>query len=274
MAVLLVLMGLSWLLCGSGAEEHSGCMRWRKSGDDVCCHSCYPGNYLVTKCGPDPKDLCKPCTRKTFTSSLTAQHCDQCTQCIDPQVTLEQCSASSDTKCGCKEGYLCGNEECSACIKKCDRGQEPTPYGSCRPCPDGMYNNEIHQTCKQWTRCLDVIIEKKGDAFSDNKCGNTSLLPVGIPEPNDPSRDDFSGTLSTVLYTVFGVAVPFLVIIIIILALTHVKQAKKPEKPEQPVKEPTIWSTPTDEPRTLIAMECSFHEAEQEQGSSSESLLP
>lgn len=280
MTVLLMLMGLSWLLQGSVAEEDTGCMQWEKSGDDVCCVSCFPGHYMVTKCGPDPKDLCAPCKPKTFATSPTAQSCEPCSQCIAPQMMLEQCTSSRDTRCDCITGYLCGNKECSACVRECGRGQEPTADGSCRLCPDGSYNDQIHQICKPWTRCLEQI-EKTGDAFSDTKCGNfTVSLPVGTPGENDPSPVDSSETLSAVIFTVFGVAVPFVLVIIIILALTLDKK-KKMKKEEKPVKKPPILSTPTDDsrtltdaPRTLVAIECSFHEAEQEQGSSSESLLP
>ncbi|TKS76724.1 hypothetical protein D9C73_010814 [Collichthys lucidus] len=167
MAVILWAMGLSLLAqCCLCSVEQVGCLKWRPGGNNnVCCDACHPGNRLVRECGPSPKDLCKPCEPKRFTTDPKNYRCKQCTQCV----------------------------------------------GSCTTCPEGTFNNQIHQKCKPWSKCPGGVIESQGDAFNDVKCANVSVEPV-------------------------------------------------------------IKTTQPDEPATLIAIECSFHEAQQEQGSSSESL--
>ncbi|CAL9703399.1 unnamed protein product [Knipowitschia caucasica] len=276
MSVLLVLMGLWGLLrfsnCGPAPQERSGCLEWDINGEKVCCVHCHPGHRLVSRCGPDPRLLCTPCKAETFTSSSTAERCQRCKQCIDPQVLERSCSPYQDTQCGCREGFLCGDKSCSFCVQECGRGQEPTGQRACQPCPQGTYNDQTHHKCKPWTRC-DKNTVKHGDAFSDARCGNVSALPVVVPGPNEPSQEQSADGLSFILYTMFGVVVPALLIVIIVMAITQIKQKQRTQRPEPEtaVKKPPII---TDEPQTLIAIECSFHEAEQEQGRSSESLLP
>ncbi|XP_033825126.1 tumor necrosis factor receptor superfamily member 9a [Periophthalmus magnuspinnatus] len=275
MLVLPVLMCLL-LLRVSNCSPGQGCMQWDLSGEDVCCISCRPGNYLVSECGEDPSTLCAPCRPNMFAPSQTADKCQHCNQCIDPQVTVSSCTNSTDTVCRCKKGFLCGNQQCSFCVEECGKGQEPTSDRSCRPCPPGTFNDRTHQKCKAWTRCPNQIMEKHGDAFSDSKCGNVSVLPVAIQEKNEPRPDQTSGGLSVILFSAFGTAVFVLLIVVMFMTLAQAKHKKatEPRTSEETVTKIPIPYTPTDDPATLRAVECSFHEAEQEQGSSSESLLP
>lgn len=269
MAVVLLLLGLSLLVHSGLADANRGCLQWTKNGENVCCTSCYPGNHLVRECGLDPKDLCKPCGPGLYTVNLKDDRCTRCTQCLDPQVEVKKCTPSADTVCGCKEGLLCGNDICSFCVDKCNKGQEPTADRSCRPCPHGTYNNQSHQKCKPWsTRCPypHQVIVAKGDAFSDIKCENTSVMSVDLPDP----RGEQNETAHIIVLTCIA-CLAFLGFIIIIMALSIQLKQKKSVKAD---KKTPIIRTPTDEPRTLIAIECSFHEAQQEQGSSSESLIP
>lgn len=272
--MMMVMMGLCCQLRGSltaQVQENKGCKVWTP-GANACCTSCHRGHRLFTPCGPDPQKLCVPCEENMYTTSLTATRCFHCRQCRDSQVTKQNCTSSSDTVCGCKDGYECGNPKCTFCEERCGKGQQPTADRSCEPCPDGFYNDQIHKPCKPWTSCSNQIITK-GDAFNDHKCGTISIQQVVKPEPKVPIPGESSVSLSTVLYAVFGAVTPALLIIIIILALAQAKQ-KKPTPEKEVMTEPVISYPIDDCPRTLIAMECSFHEAEQEQGSSSESLLP
>nr|XP_046251684.1 tumor necrosis factor receptor superfamily member 9a [Scatophagus argus] len=270
MAWILWAMGLSLLmqgcLCSIGQTDR-GCMKWKQNGENVCCEACYPGNRLVRECGPNPKDLCTPCEPKTFTVQPKSFRCFQCTQCIGVQVVEKECTATSDTKCGCEDGLLCGNDQCSFCIKKCGKGQEPTDKRSCRECPNGTFNDKIHQKCKPWsTRCPNPkeVPVAHGDKFTDITCANVTVATMSLPKKPDNTEQTWPVVLSALTGTVL---MTFTIIIILVTMKT--KKTKKTIKTESTGEE---TGTLTDEPRPLIAVEYSFHEAQQEQGSSTESL--
>lgn len=271
MAVILLVLSLSLLMQGCVCSMEStdrGCRTWYSHGDDVCCDACHPGNRLVSDCGPDPKKLCVPCEANTFTTSSLSRKCLGCRQCVESLVFVEKCTTTSDTVCRCKKGLTCGNDLCTFCVKMCGTGQEPTDENSCRTCPEGTFNNQTQQKCKPWsTKCPDPDqqIVAQGDAFSDIKC--SQMKKAKKPE------EDAKQVWPLVLLSGFGI---LLICIIITLAWKihqrRTRQEKQSDHPEQ-MSETMIIRPPSDEPRTLIAMECSFHEAQQEQGSSSESLV-
>lgn len=272
MAAILWTMGLSLLVqgcLGIIGQTDRGCLKWKLQGDNVCCEICHPGNRLVRLCGPNPRDLCTPCETNTFTTNPKDYRCSRCTQCVGAQLLVKACTATTDTKCGCKEGLICGDGNCSFCVKKCEKGQEPTEKRSCRPCKDGTFNDQIHQKCKPWsTKCPNPehIIVSEGDAISDIKCTNVSLGRTISPKQPDHTAQAWPYVLSvfiSILVTGFS---------IIIIVIVSVKLRQKRKKTKKTITETPIIRTPTDDPRTLIAIECSFHEAQQEQGSSSESL--
>lgn len=45
---------------------------------------------------------------------------------LGAQVLLEKCTLSRDTVCGCKEGLMCGDDQCSFCITACVKGNGPS----------------------------------------------------------------------------------------------------------------------------------------------------
>ncbi|XP_037629736.1 tumor necrosis factor receptor superfamily member 9a [Sebastes umbrosus] len=278
MAGILLPMVLSLLMQGclcSVGETDRGCMKWTSKGEDVCCEACHPGHRVVTKCGRNPKELCTPCKNGTFLEDPKDSRCYPCTQCVGAQVYVKQCTTSTDTQCGCKEGFTCGNDRCTFCVKKCDKGQEPAEKRSCRTCPDGRFNDQIHQMCKPWsTKCPNPAqhIVANGDAFTDIKCADASPVPVIKPEKPDPTEpaSPFAlfAVISIVVLMAFGIG------IIIIITKKVSQKRKDEEEGQKPTTKTLIIRPPTDDddPRTLQAIECSFHEAQQEQGSSSESL--
>ncbi|XP_040049649.2 tumor necrosis factor receptor superfamily member 9a [Gasterosteus aculeatus] len=284
MAAVFWTMGLSLLLQGclwSVGQTDTGCIRWTASGTDVCCQACHPGNRLVKDCGPRPKELCTPCERGAFVEKPNM--CTTCTRCLGALVEVEKCTTTTDTKCGCKEGLTCGDDRCSFCVDKCDKGQEPTEKRSCRPCPDGTFNDQVHQMCKPWsTKCPNPAehIVAGGNALTDITCG-VSLRPAKSPKRPDPTEEAWPFVLSMVtslLLTSFGTVVIITIIIIsrrrsrIMAKKALQKMEEEEEEKGKAIPRTLIIDSPTDDPRTLIAIECSFHEAEQEQGSSSESL--
>ncbi|XP_070767236.1 tumor necrosis factor receptor superfamily member 9-like [Enoplosus armatus] len=274
MAMILWAMGLSLLmqdcLCSIGQTD-TGCMKWIQNGENVCCEACHPGNRLVKECGPKPRDLCTPCESRKFTVNPKDYRCYSCTQCVGAQVLVKECTAAADTKCGCKEGLTCGDDRCSFCVQTCGKGQEPAEKRSCRPCPGGTFNDQIHQMCKPWsTKCPnpEQKIVAKGDRFTDIKCANISLSTVILPKK--PDHTDQAWSLVAIIFVITFIIITIAIIVVAVKILWKRKEEKETKKPQ--IRKTQIIRTPTDDPTTLIAVECSFHEAQQEQGSSSESL--
>ncbi|KAM9750829.1 tumor necrosis factor receptor superfamily member 9a isoform 1-T2 [Menidia menidia] len=247
-------------------QPKAGCKRWRQDGENVCCEECRAGNRLVTECGPKADSLCKPCQAGFYNLKAKAYSCTICTQCVGAQVLLEKCTATSDTKCGCKEGLTCGDAQCSFCVEKCGRGFELVRR-SCKPCPAGTFRDESLQKCKPWsTECPNPgeLKVAEGNASSDIQC--VKPPPMGNSKKPDQTSDQLA-----VLVAV-GSAVMAVFIMTIIIATVALKTWLKKRR-EKPAPQKPVISPPTDDPRTLIAVECSFHEPRQEQGSSTESLI-
>ncbi|XP_061825526.1 tumor necrosis factor receptor superfamily member 5-like [Nerophis lumbriciformis] len=248
------------LLAGSPlcSLAEQGCKIWNPSRTvpktkEVCCEECHPGNRLVKECGRDPKTLCTPCESETYTKNPKAGRCDRCTQCEGAQVLVKECTTTSDTQCGCKDGLLCGDHLCSFCYKNCSKGEEPGENRNCRKCAKGTFNDQLHQPCKPWSKICpypNQRIVAGGDAFSDIKCINIS------------HSNQFTGWNHEAYVWPIVLSVVLLSILLVIIMAVSVLQGKRTTKRKK-AKQPII-RTPTDEP--LMAIECSFHEVEEQQG--------
>uniref|UniRef100_A0A3Q4H0K1 Tumor necrosis factor receptor superfamily, member 9a n=1 Tax=Neolamprologus brichardi TaxID=32507 RepID=A0A3Q4H0K1_NEOBR len=161
-----------------------GCQQWEINGSDVCCERCHPGNRLVQECGQTPKELCTPCEPGTYTVHPKRYRCYPCTQCVGAQVLLQACTPTTDTKCGCREGLTCGDESCSFCVTTCEKGFEPTVNRDCRKCPNGTFNDKVHQKCKPWSTNISYCVKRP--KRSKQTVTSCSVLTTGYSF-SDPS---------------------------------------------------------------------------------------
>ncbi|XP_021056589.1 tumor necrosis factor receptor superfamily member 25 isoform X2 [Mus pahari] len=131
----LLLLLLLLLLGGQSQGGTSGrcdcASESQKRYGPFCCRGCPKGHYMKAPCiEPCGDSTCLPCPLGTF---LTRDNhfktdCTRCQVCDEEalQVTLENCSAESDTHCGCQSGWCvdCSTEPCG----------KSSPF-SCVPCP-------------------------------------------------------------------------------------------------------------------------------------------
>ncbi|XP_055044013.2 tumor necrosis factor receptor superfamily member 9a [Misgurnus anguillicaudatus] len=275
-----LLILLSVVLCSKG--DGTGCEDWTISGKDVCCKKCKPGNRMVKPCGIDPALLCTPCKPNHYTLNPKSFSCLKCTQCVGVQFTLKECNTMSDTVCGCKDGYLCGNAKCSYCVTKCGVGEEPQ-IRSCRKCPEGTFNDKIHSMCKKWKEsCPDgQILKTIGNASRDHECISDNEIPLPgdkkneFIEPDDNSlhvinRED-KDEIKWIPVAIAGGVAMLAVLCIIASVISCVKARKISEKQ----KPDTTSDQEVSEDSIIMPAEqeaCSYHHPEQEQGGSSESI--
>ncbi|XP_075802593.1 tumor necrosis factor receptor superfamily member 25 isoform X2 [Microtus pennsylvanicus] len=103
----------------------------QKRDGRFCCRGCPKGHYMMAPCTePCGNSTCLPCPQGTFLTrgNHFKTDCTRCQACDEGafQVTLENCSAVSDTRCGCQSGrHVCSTEPCG----------ESSPL-SCLPCSD------------------------------------------------------------------------------------------------------------------------------------------
>lgn len=135
--------------------------------------------------------------------------------CVGAQVLVKECTATSDTQCGCKKELTCGDAQCSFCVKECGKGEEPAENrkwteqhkptggvewqlnkmtfctGSCRICPNGTFNDQIHHKCKPWSSMWVILCSKSSIYFWENwwfliSCKHSVLdlfFSKGVPVP-------------------------------------------------------------------------------------------
>ncbi|XP_028836131.1 tumor necrosis factor receptor superfamily member 4-like [Denticeps clupeoides] len=94
--------------------------KWPSAGPSICCDKCQPGHMMKKRCHDGiPKTQCKACEPNKYAESRNIDlQCKPCASCsMENQVKLEDCTPTQNAVCGCKPGYKCKNEECSACEK-------------------------------------------------------------------------------------------------------------------------------------------------------------
>ncbi|XP_061076301.1 tumor necrosis factor receptor superfamily member 9b [Conger conger] len=256
----LLLLGL--LGCLDGAEE--GCKRWHTSQHDtVCCEECKQGNRLVDKCGADPKKLCELCKEGTYISSPGRSTCLSCTQCTGLYEVKQPCSRISNTVCGCKTGYRCGDPKCSFCSQECGVGQQSVDNRTCQACPPGTFNDKPHSKCVPWsTRCPqpEQKIVTNGTAVSDVFCDF-------IPQAEN-------GHTIWMIVAILVIAFTFVIMVITLLAFILIRWTTKKKKKIMVATIETTAEKPTvlQEVQRLVEQESLCWCPQQEQGSSLESV--
>nr|XP_012646996.1 tumor necrosis factor receptor superfamily member 25 isoform X2 [Microcebus murinus] len=121
-AVVLFLVLLGAQAQGSTPSPRCDCASdFQKRTGAFCCRGCPAGHYLKAPCTkPCGTSTCHPCPQGTFLArdNHYMTYCTRCQACDEQasQVALENCSAVTDTHCGCQPGWFveCKVSQCSS----------------------------------------------------------------------------------------------------------------------------------------------------------------
>nr|XP_015192593.1 PREDICTED: tumor necrosis factor receptor superfamily member 9-like [Lepisosteus oculatus]XP_015192595.1 PREDICTED: tumor necrosis factor receptor superfamily member 9-like [Lepisosteus oculatus]XP_015192596.1 PREDICTED: tumor necrosis factor receptor superfamily member 9-like [Lepisosteus oculatus]XP_015192597.1 PREDICTED: tumor necrosis factor receptor superfamily member 9-like [Lepisosteus oculatus]XP_015192598.1 PREDICTED: tumor necrosis factor receptor superfamily member 9-like [Lepisos len=272
-------MGVTWglllhllaavVLLTRGRAEDVGCKKWTPSEKDqgqVCCEECHRGHHLsYLKCGREPKNLCLPCEKNTYAPSSSCNFCLKCSTCTGKQQVKENCTADKNTVCTCVEGYRCGDEHCSYCVKECGKGEEPVKR-TCQPCPHGTFNDQMHRECRKWSQSCNnsQVIVQEGTDKTDIVCGPppvtvmSTASPSIITLPSIPRPDGTERLAALIAAMCLGLGAFIMVTICILANRRKGSKEPLPESSQRAVREEEDC--------------CSCHGPQQEQGSSMESV--
>ncbi|XP_053182931.1 tumor necrosis factor receptor superfamily member 5 [Scomber japonicus] len=181
--------------------------KFEKNG--ICCDRCPAGQHVVEDCTATEKTKCEDCRHGRFTTGKNSvPKCFKCSACSrdNHKEKVKDCTAKTDTVCGCILGYYCSNENCEHCqpVKRCDKGlgveikATRTNNTSCAPCREGTYSNvtDFSSPCQEHIRCevFGRELLTPGTPTTDAICGDFKtycpwIIPTGL----------WSGFLLTVL---------------------------------------------------------------------------
>ncbi|XP_041063085.1 tumor necrosis factor receptor superfamily member 9-like [Carcharodon carcharias] len=237
---------------------------------------CSAGSFLNSQ-----NEKCTPCPAGSYTESPNRSHsCKRCQLCYGGKfLILESCTATSNTKCSCVEGFKCTTMECTSCEahKVCKKGQEVQKKGDsfrdtiCRDCRHGTYSNTEGEVCKSWTNCLEqgLQVMRIGSQTTDNICGDPLTIPT-IPtssvrlitrapkQSKKPSEDEsqiegIAGIFAIIL--LLCIFIPFSLFIVV----QRIKQKHLPLDVVNHEDLPVALVTAVDD-------RCSYHCPEEEMG--------
>ncbi|XP_075912401.1 uncharacterized protein LOC116958297 isoform X3 [Petromyzon marinus] len=175
-----------------------------------CCNKCHAGEYMVSTCTDNrTRTVCAGCPEGTFTAvSNYAKTCLPCSRCSAAMghVTLQVCTPTQDTLCGCPQGsyrhclllFDCSTFGCAVCSSCRAEWEEITPCGDemdtvCALCPEGFYNNGSSPRCRPCTRCPGEELSGCTRA-SDTICGPIQISSTTHSTTVTPTKGPGDGT--------------------------------------------------------------------------------
>ncbi|XP_062265379.1 tumor necrosis factor receptor superfamily member 6B-like [Platichthys flesus] len=133
------------------------------TGTQLVCEGCAPGTFLRARCTSTSRSECAPCPAGSYTEIWNyIRKCLRCSLCGHYEVTRTACTAHSNTKCACKEGFYF-DKQTELCMphSACPSGQGVLSKGTsdqntvCHVCPDGTFSDSIsaHHNCTRAKSC-------------------------------------------------------------------------------------------------------------------------
>uniref|UniRef100_A0A8C6ZCU3 TNF receptor superfamily member 6b n=1 Tax=Nothoprocta perdicaria TaxID=30464 RepID=A0A8C6ZCU3_NOTPE len=147
----------------------------------VTCQQCPPGTFVAQHCSSARPTLCAPCPELHYTQYWNyLEKCRYCNViCEEQQVEVQQCNATHNRVCQCRQGYFAENEFCvrhSECAPGSGVASAGTPVEDtrCQPCPRGSFSASAsrsepcrpHQDCARQGKVTNV----PGNQYHDTLC--------------------------------------------------------------------------------------------------------
>ncbi|KAK3572236.1 hypothetical protein QTP86_027193 [Hemibagrus guttatus] len=155
------------------------------TGETLLCALCPPGTYVSSPCTRIYDTVCLPCPKEHFTEVWNfLPNCLYCSNiCEGTRVVKEQCSATRNRVCECKEGHYSQDHFCVP-HTQCPPGMGAKSIGNtqrntqCQKCPRGTFSAKTSSSapCIKHTNCGNLHVLFPGRTWHDNICSSCANL--------------------------------------------------------------------------------------------------